>query len=52
MSFVSTARHIGGVPIISEAFHPVSDTAGNHAEKSIHITKLIEMSAVELFSFI
>jgi hypothetical protein len=29
----------------------LSHTAGNHAENSIHIMKLFEMSAVELFSF-
>jgi hypothetical protein len=46
-------RQNSDVPVvIFEVFHPMSYTAGYHAEKSINMMKLIKMSARELFSFI
>jgi hypothetical protein len=52
MSSLTTVRQFGDVPVvIFDAFHPMSYSAGNHAEKFIDIMKLIMMSA-ELFSFI
>jgi hypothetical protein len=53
MTSLTTVRQIGDVPVvIIEVFHRMSHTAGNHAETSIDVTKLIKMSAGELFFFI